>query len=229
MFFGAGYISMFNKPGTGYLGRAIRRSLVAPDAPTIGAAYGGGFYAGRIATNGHLYNLVVAPKASGEALKTWGVYGTPTGITSVIDGPTNSASLAALGAPYQAAIYCEGLTIGGYSDWYLPAKNELGVLYYFLKPTTDNNIIADIDGSNANAVPPQPIITKHTSGSPAQTSSIGFRTGAADAFASASYWSASEHVSNYVWQQSFTHGRQFSMYFKTNEYYVRAVRRVLVY
>jgi hypothetical protein len=148
----------------------------------IGDAYGGGFFAGQINVSGTKYNLVVAPKASGEnSSRTWGVSGTTTGITSVINGPTNSASLAALGASYQAAVFCEGLTIGGYSDWYLPAKNELEVLYYFLKPTTTANDTTS--GSNANAVSPEPISTNYTSGSPAQTSAgIGFRTGETNAF-----------------------------------------------
>jgi hypothetical protein len=199
----------------------------APVAPTvIGQAYGGGFYAGKINVSGTQYYLIVAPKASGEnSSSTWGVYGTTTGITSVIDGPTNSASLAALGASYQAAVFAEGLTIGGYSDWYLPAKNELEVLYYFLKPTNDANNTSS--GSNANAVSPEPISTNYTSGSPAQTSAgIGFRTGETNAFASY-YWSSTEDTANYAWFQYFFNGAQSS----TNKYdtiYVRAVRRIPV-
>ena len=73
-----------------------------PPPTTIGQAYGGGFYAGQIAVGGGgvaTHYLIVAPKATGEASgKTWGTYGVTTGFTSVINGPTNSAGEAALGA-----------------------------------------------------------------------------------------------------------------------------------
>jgi hypothetical protein len=203
----------------------------APAVPTtIGQAYGGGFYAGKISTAGTGiadYYLIVAPKATGESSSlSWGTNGVSTGITSVIDGPTNSASLAALGAAYQAAVFCEGLTIGGYSDWYLPAKNELEVLYYFLKPTTNGNVT--YSGSNANAVSPEPISNNYTGGSPAQTSAgIGFRTGETNSFASGYYWSSTEHNSDYAIQQGFVFGDQDN-YSKNISVYVRAVRRVPV-
>jgi hypothetical protein len=195
--------------------------------PAIGSAYGGGFFAGQINVSGTKYNLVVAPKASGEnSSRTWGDMETTTGITSVINGPTNSASLAALGTSYQAAVFAEGLTIGGYSDWYLPAKNELEVLYYFLKPTTTAN--STVTGSNANAVSPEPISTNYTSGSPAQTSAgIGFRTGETNAFASGYYWSSTEYDANTAWRQYFNDGRQYDDG-KDTSYYVRAVRRIAV-
>jgi hypothetical protein len=204
-----------------------------PAAPTvIGQAFGGGFYAGKIAVGGGgvaTHYLIVAPKASGEnSSRNWSSFAVSTNQTSVIDGPTNSAVEAALGASYQAATFCEGLTIGGYSDWYLPAKNELEVLYYFLKPTTDTNETS-ISGSNANAVSPEPVSTNYTSGSPAQTSAgIGFRTGETNAFASTNYWSSTEGNANGAWRQGFANGFQFDLNDKTNAFYVRAVRRIPV-
>lgn len=210
-----------------------KQTGVWPDAlaPTIGQAYGGGFYAGKIAVGGGgvaTHYLIVAPKATGEAIKTYGPPGITTGATSFIDGPANSASLAALGTSYEAATFCEGLTIGGYSDWYLPAVNELVVLYYFLKPTTTANDTAS--GSNANAVSPEPISTNYTSGSPAQTNAgIGFRTGEANAFVSDRYWSSSEDTgfpAEAAFTSFFSDGYQGNTN-KSDAYYVRAVRRVL--
>lgn len=43
-------------------------------------------------------------------------------------GSANSATLAGLGASYQAATYCEGLSAHGYIDWYLPSVLEVGIL-----------------------------------------------------------------------------------------------------
>jgi len=211
--------------------QAVLGGTYGPVGPTtIGQAYGGGFYAGKISTAGTgvaYYYLIVAPKASGEAVNVvWGPTGVTTGNTSVISGPTNSASLAALGTSYAAATFCEGLSIGGYTDWYLPAKNELEVMYYFLKPTTNGNVT--YSGSNANAVSPEPVSTNYTNGSPAQTvAGIGFRAGETNAFASGYYWSSTEHSSDYAVMQGFVLGDQDN-YIKNISGYARAVRRVPV-
>lgn len=221
-------VTATNAIGTSAASAASNSITTSEAAPTtIGQAYGGGFYAGKINVSGTQYYLIVAPKASGETTGLrWGVFGTATGITSDINGPTNSASLAALGASYEAATFCEGLTIGGYSDWYLPAKNELEVLYYFLKPTTDANDTRA--GSNANAVSPEPISTNYTSGSPAQTSAgIGFRTGETNAFASDHYWSSTEYNAYAAIWQPFDNGFQGDAP-KDYSRYARAVRRVPV-
>jgi hypothetical protein len=211
-------------------------SITTPVAPptVIGQAYGGGFYAGKIAVSGSgvaTHYLIVAPKSTGEnSSRSWGTYGVTTGQTSVINGPTNSAIEAALGAGYQAAKFCEDLSIGSYSDWYLPAKNELEVLYYFLKPTTESNDTSS--GSNANAVSPEPVSQNHTSGSPARTSATGttgFRDGEANAFAwsGVSYWSSTENAAGSAWNQAFSSGSQGTGG-KTGSRYVRAVRRIPV-
>ena len=202
--------------------------------PVIGAAYQGGFFAGQINVSGTVYNLVVANKAAGQVYgKGWGPDGTTTGITSVIAGPTNSASLAALGSTYEAATFCEGLTTGGYSDWYLPAKNELEVCYYFLKPGTQQNSTSY--GSNANAVSPEPISTNYTNSggaplSPTQTSATNFRTGASgeEFGVTDGYWTSTEVNSTKAWLKIFSNGTESNTDYKsTTSFNTRAVRRVL--
>lgn len=57
---------------------------------------------------------------------------TVTGFTNYNTGAYNTAGLTALadaGGPYEAASYCSGLAAHGYSDWYLPAENELALLW----------------------------------------------------------------------------------------------------
>jgi len=189
----------------------------------IGESYGGGFYAGKINDGGTEYYLIVAPKSSGEnSSKQWKTSNTTTsGTTSVIDGPTNSGNMN--DANHPAAQFCEGLTIGGYSDWYMPAKNELEVCYYNLKPTTNSNNTSS--GTNTNAVPSRG--SNYTAGTPAQTSATDFQTGNTEAFASGAYWSSTETSATYAWRQTFNVGTQFSV-IKDSSLYVRAVRRVAV-
>ena len=195
--------------------------------PTIGAAFGGGFFAGQISTAGNGiadYNLVVGPKASAQntskQFKTSNTGGDPT---SVIDGPANSATMNS--ATYPAAEFCEGLTIGGFSDWYLPARNELEICYYNLKPTTNANYINN--GANANAVPARP--NNYTSGTPAQTTAADFITGTgAENFPSATYWSSTQRSASYGWSNYFTTGNQYTYRLKDSSQSVRAVRRVAV-
>jgi hypothetical protein len=195
----------------------------------IGDAYGGGFFAGQINVSGTKYNLVVSPKASGESSSIrWDASGTTrtTGITSVINGPANSAALAALGVDYQAATFCESLTIGGYSDWYLPAFNELEVLYYYLKPSTTANTSFSNPGSNANAVAPEPINTLYTSGNPAQTSATAFKSGGSEAIIEYINWTSTEYSAANAFVQTFDNGAQYTSS-KFNNNCVRAIRRVL--
>jgi hypothetical protein len=200
-----------------------------PEAPptTIGQAFGGGFYAGQISTAGNGvadYNLVVGPVASAQNNSIqWKTTNTSTpGTTSVINGPANSAAMN--NATHPAAYFCEGLTIGGFSDWYMPAINEIEVCYYNLKPTTATNGIGL--GINVNAVPAR--ASGYTSGTPAQTTATDFITSTgAEAFAAVNYWSSTEHNASRVKVEVFSNGGQYN-YYRDNSYRVRAIRRVAV-
>lgn len=195
----------------------------------IGDAYGGGFYAGQISTAGNSiadYNLVIGPVASAEnASKQFKTTNTSTaGAKSVINGPANSAAMN--DASHPAAQFCEGLTIGGYSDWYMPATNEIEVCYYNLKPTTTSNLTSY--GINANSVPAR--ASNYTAGAPAQTSATAFQSTGAEDFTAGFYWSSTQNSVAPLYkviQENFDDGNQ-QLADADDSRRVRAVRRVAV-
>jgi hypothetical protein len=200
-----------------------------PPLPAIGDAYEGGFFAGQISTSGDsvaTHNLVVAPLSTGQTQNQWKNTRTATpGADSDIDGPQNTADMVADGSStvYPCAHFCNDAVIGGFSDWYMPAQNELEVCYFNLKPTTTSNNTSS--GINPNAVPAR--ASNYTSGNPAQTSAAAFQSGGAEPFAAAAYWSSTDVSANYARAQFFNSGLQGNR-FKSTSYRVRAVRRVPV-
>jgi hypothetical protein len=204
---------------------------VTPTELAVGDAYEGGFFAGQISTAGNGvadYNLVIAPKSSGElsgATAQWKTSATSTsGTTSVIDGPGNTAAMIAAGAAaHPCANFCNNLSIGGFTDWYMPAQNEFELCYFYFKATTTSNNTSS--GINTNAVPSRG--SNYTAGSPAQTSVTDFISGNTESFNSAAYWASTE--------VSASNGRRFLMGDGTQDsnakdvgYNVRAVRRVAI-
>ena len=206
-----------------------QRSFIPPLA--VGDAYEGGFFAGKISTAGNGiadYNLVIGPVASAQTFKLWKNANTATtGADSVIDGPQNTTDMVNDGnaTVYPAAHFCNDLSTGGQTDWYMPAKNELEVCYYNLKPSTTSNDTSS--GINANAVPAR--ASNYTAGNPAQTSSTDFKTTGTEDFTAANYWSSTEYSALYAWRQYFGSGYQGGIAFdKTGNNRVRAIRRVAV-
>ena len=182
-------VTASNSAGAGPASGASN-SITTSAAPpsTIGQSYGGGYYAGSISTSENsvaTHYLIVGPRASASATGVSGTdlgkryknpYGQHTvddpGATSVIDGLANSNSIN--NANHEAAQYCRGLTVGGYSDWYLPAKNELEVLYFNLKPDNGSNYTYTPTGININAVPRRD--SSYTAGgAPQRTSATDFQ------------------------------------------------------
>jgi hypothetical protein len=97
--------------------------VIGSEAPIAGS----GFYLGKVG-DGTSY-MYVAPRST-EVQKAWGSSGMLRNTTSTIDGVANTNTLYALGsAAHPAAYYAKTLTTGGYSTWYLPAKDELTILY----------------------------------------------------------------------------------------------------
>ena len=193
--------------------------------PTLGSVYQGGYFAGQIQASGIIYNLVVAPKSGGEnssvAYKT--TSSADTNPPSQNQEYGKLATDAFNDASHPAFQWAKGLSIGGYTDWYIPAKNELEIIYRNLKPSTDSNDTGS--GANANAVPTPTL--NYTASDPAQTSVAIFQAGGSEAFSGSYYVSASEFSSNtgYAWRQSFITGWQNGSS-KTSANYARAIRRV---
>ena len=210
--------------------------IFVPPYTAIGQPIEGGFWAGDISTNGDgiaTHHLIVAPDSTGRSSLSWrSPAGATPGADSVIDGPQNTADMVADGnsTVYPAAHFCNDATIGGFTDWYMPALNELRVLYVNLKPTTASN--ATNVGTNVNEVPAR--ASNYTSGSPAQTSSTAFQSGGAQAFTNAGggfveYWSSTEASANNAQIVRFANGAGTSLA-KTGEGspVVRCIRRVPV-
>ena len=190
------------------------RAAAGVGLPAIGTSMEGGFFAGAIShtANGvptHL--LIVAPAATGATgtgytlttNKQWKTSNTTTaGTTSTYDGAANSANMN--NASHPAAQFCETLSIGGYTDWYLPARDELEIAYYNLKPTTASNSTAD--GINSYSVPARG--SNYTAGNPARTSVAAFQSGGAEAFPTGQHWSSTEFSSAAAWIQNIFQGLQ---------------------
>ena len=201
--------------------------------PSIGDAYEGGFFAGLISHTANgvaTHGLIVAPRATGATgspypltdYKQWKTSNTSTaGTSSDFNGSANSANMN--DASHPAAQFCENLSIGGYSDWYLPARYELDIAYENLKPDTTSNNTSW--GINAYAVPAR--ASNRTAGAPARTSLAAFQTGGAEAFVAANHWSSTEVSAANAWILGFNDGFQGSDS-KTNIFfslYVRAFRK----
>jgi hypothetical protein len=106
----------------------------------------------------------------------------------------------------------------------MPAKNELEVCYFNLKPTTATNNTSS--GINPNAVPAR--ASNYTSGNPAQTSAAAFQSGGIEPFVAADYWTSTEASATNGGLQRFINGNQAYTRSKTYTYRVRCIRRVAV-
>lgn len=200
------------------------------------------------------YRVIVAPKASGEhaGITLKSTYGTlPAACKTLTEGWVSTEAMRTSGdsSIYPAAHWARGLNINGYTDWYIPARDELELSWRNLKPVTNNNTAAanrangaginyanngsygdtaNTHGTNNNSAPAG---LAYTAAVPGQTAATAFRTGGTEAyeFGSSSYWSSSDY--NYVaWFHSWgssSPGVQI-VGGNTSPIRVRAVRRSIV-
>lgn len=109
-------------------GRGVR---TAPQVPfAIGQSYGGGiiFYIDETGQHG-----LIAAASDQSTAAEWGCQGTlisGADGTAIGTGNQNSIDIMAGCATSGIAVrVCMGVTINGYSDWYLPSKDELNQMY----------------------------------------------------------------------------------------------------
>lgn len=133
---------------------------VAPiTEPNIGDSYGGGFYFGKVQIGSDVYRLIAAPSPAGQQARASG-QGEPFPLMSVVDGKANTARLST-----PAVDWAKSLTINGFNDWYIPARDEVELMYRNLKPTAELNFVGNrslangevgpiANGVNVNSVPP---------------------------------------------------------------------------
>ena len=147
-----------------------------------GDVYGGGYFVGQLMINSKLYNIITAPRATGQMAATSKYKADTvafTGAASANDGILIRDNMIAAGiANFPSQQFCVGLTIGGFTDWVLPPKDWMELAYRAFKPSTVLNVTTS--GKNPSSVPPRTDF--YTTTDPAQTGLALFKTGGAQAF-----------------------------------------------
>jgi len=95
----------------------------------IGDSFGGGTVACLTSTGGEA-NLIAATVGNSTGIP-WGAFGTETGAQSDTDGATNTTTIVSrlgAGTNYAAGL-CAAYESDGFTDWFLPAKDQLNCLY----------------------------------------------------------------------------------------------------
>jgi len=195
-----------------------RTDLILPAA--IGAAFEGGFLMGAIMLPAGPHALIKMPKAIGEFARVkWGPEDRDIPALSLCDGLANTRAMADAGSE----IARKALDLG--KDTYIPALDELDVMYRVAKPTAEETVIYGRNGINLHAIPPA---LPYAFGAPKQTEIEIFREGGAEAFETDdSYWSSTQCAggSNDAWYQWFNDGYQ-SCWSKSSAGRVCVVRRL---
>lgn len=219
---------------------AARQSHSEPPPPTweIGNFIEGGYYVGDIVVGGVTYRVVAAPKST-QVTRMWkGSDTTDVGAQSRNDGWTNSNNLNT--AAYPAINYCRTLNVNGFTDWYLPAADELELFRRNGNPQAGGSNATGSRtapagggnmGDNANSSPPG---ASYTVSNPGQSVAAVFQTGGSQSFDGVSpqqYWSSttssfSGNLFPALYQSVGSGGNQVSSA-KNVLFQVRAVRRVV--
>ena len=241
---------------------ALARAVAYND---IGAPVAGGYFAGVIDTikgtiqtspadayqTGLRYALIVAPKdlekPAGERWFTSNS-GTNSAARTRWNGlEATNAILALNDSNYEAHEHIRNIrasdpapaTPGG-SNWYMPAMDELELLYRNFKPNKANNFTDDrsatfpgnqVQGTNPSS-DPQGSPYANNPRSPEKTPVIGMRESEVESLDQLRYWSSTEAQNDRAWAQDFTNagleGLQFNTIKTSTSRSVRPVRRVVL-
>jgi hypothetical protein len=225
-----------------------------PNTDPIGTQAEGGFFAGKVVSDvdGVTYAIIVSDgdgdtDRTGAGNKAWRTSNTAlTEAQTLADGKSVMDHIVAnetlSNFPAFEWIQFEWIqttlnnaNYNGYSDWYLPARDELELIYRHFKPTTESNntgtrATGGFGGDGAtygtnNSSDPNG--SGYTASDPSQTSITSFQDGGADYLTDNYYWSSTEYDASDSWRQGFNVGYQFTTG-KDAAVPVRAVRRVQV-
>ncbi len=195
------------------------KSSVAEIPTIIGTEMDGGFYAGRIIVNGDPFAIILPPKLQRQHDDIeWNDSSKMVeGATSFSDGHANTLAMAKAGSKF--AQWALDLNL------YIPAQDELEIIYRNLKPTTETNSQYGRSGINVSAIEPT---APYTPSFPAQTLAEAFMEGGIEAFDPVAYWSSTQHAagSTCAWYQLFDNGNQCYTCGKSDRLCGVAVRRL---
>lgn len=203
---------------------AVEKAAPAATPPAIGQAYGGGFVTGitRDPATGKR-SLHITAGAEHELVGKWGEYGEKIeGADSFTDSLANTQAMEAAGSELASKVLA--LSIGGYSDWAIPARDVQELQYRHFKPTTDENWANSRNGDNPNS---EPVGLLYSEEDPVQTIHAAFQEGGTEAFRDTWYWSSSQRSAYGAFLMYFDDGGQTSLV-KLNELRVRPVRSELI-
>jgi hypothetical protein len=224
---------------TGLLATGGGPKIFDPTSPP-GTPYAGGYYAGQINDGGVIYNLIISPRASGyngTIIRKNATTADPTACQTLTNGLAATQAMAALGATvYPAASFCTGLSIGGYTDWYLAARDEWEIMYRAFKPDSTSNVTlvktaggfgsdGTGSGANANSVPTHPANTTTNPTTTTAGTTWTAVTTTSERLTALPYITSSTFTTGKYWQ-STTYGGQQSMTNTITGSAVRAIRRV---
>ncbi len=106
------------------------KQSVTPKPTKVGDAYQGGIVFSIDNTGNH--GLISSATDQGFSVTWWNGNFVSTGATSLTNGSSNTTSIITTqgNTNTYAAKLCKDFRGGGYSDWYLPSKSELDLLYH---------------------------------------------------------------------------------------------------